>query len=113
MASKQRFACTSPGCNHKMTRNQLYGSNGRCIYCKVPLNHTSWMTGRQGSLQMLLEMDKATDDELAAVCKEAGIDVKEAITAAVAIKVQEWTAVPEEIEKRVKQDLMLAKLMRR
>lgn len=96
-----------------MTRNQLYGSNGKCIYCKVPLNHTSWMTGRQGSLQMLLEMDKSTDDELRKICQDAGIDPKEAIVAAVRIKVQEWASVPEEVAKRVKQDLMLAKLMRR
>lgn len=112
-SNNPRFACTNPGCNAKITRNQLYGSNGRCIYCKVHLTHTNWMTGRQGSLQMMLELDKATDDELLEVCKEAGIDVKDAIRAAIAIKVREWTAVPGDTDKRVKQDLMLAKLYRR
>lgn len=111
--AKTMFACTSPGCNHKMSRNQLYGSNGRCIYCKVELNHKSWMTNRHGSIQLLLGMDPDDDKDLKRVCQEAGIEVKDAINAAMAIKLKEWLSNPEEIENRVKQDLMLAKLYRR
>lgn len=71
------------------------------------------MTNREGTIQKLLDLDLNTDNELKHACASAGVDIKEAIKAAIALKLEEWLADPEEIEKRVKQDLMLAKLYRR
>lgn len=113
MASNPLFACTSPTCNAKITRNQLYGSNGHCIHCKVKLNHTSWMTGRQGNLSTLIGIGVDNDADLRKVCQAAGINIEDALRVAIELKLKEWLEDPEQTDKRVKQDLMLAKLMRR
>jgi len=107
------FGCTSPTCNAKMTRNQLYGSNGKCIHCKTTLTHTSWLSGRDRDVTVMVGLNQQDTKDLKKLCKEAEIDVKDAVTAAVALKLKEWLEDPEQVVKRVKQDLMLEKLMRR
>lgn len=109
--SNPRYSCSSPTCNAKITRNQLRGSNGICIYCKTPMKHTSWMGGQQATLGQLLTIPKSEEAELKTLAETVGLETKDLISAAIVLKLKEWLAA-ENVEKAVKQDLMLEKLSR-
>ena len=61
----------------------------------------------------VLSLPREDDDALKAIALAHGLDVKELIVTAIEAKVAYWLEDAEQVEKRVKQDLMLAKLMRR
>lgn len=110
-SSNPRYECSSPTCNAKITRNQLRGSNGICIYCKTPMKHTNWMGGQQATLGQLLTIPKTLDTELRELAKLAGVEPKDLIATAIILKLCEWNSA-ENVEKAVMQDLLLDKLSR-
>jgi hypothetical protein len=75
------------------------------------MHHKSWIGGSP-SLGQTLTIPKTDDDVLKQVSRDTGLAVKDIISLAVSSKVQEWTGAGD-VEKAMKQDLMLAKLMRR
>jgi len=76
------------------------------------MDHTAWMGGQQATLGQLLTIPKADDEDLTKLAEELGVQPADLISAAIQIKLREWQNV-EDIEKAIKQDLMLTKLYRR
>jgi len=70
------------------------------------------MGGQQATLGQLLTIPKTDDEDLAKLAEDLGVRPADLISAAIQIKLREWSEA-EDIEKAVKQDLMLAKLYRR
>lgn len=111
--SNPRYDCSNPNCKARNTRNQLRGSNGICIHCKTPMNHTSWMGGQMATLAQLLTIPKEDEKELDMVAEKAGCKPADLILAAISEKLRCWLSDPDNVEAAAKQDLMLAKLYRR
>ena len=111
-SSNPRYECSSPTCNAKITRNQLKGSNGICIYCKTPMKHSSWMGGQQGTLSQLLTIPRQDEIKIKAISDSTGMSKAEIMSAAIQIQLNQWDLGEVDIEKTIKDGLMLAKLYR-
>jgi len=70
------------------------------------------MGGIAPTLGMAIGLPKELDEEIKELAGSIDMEPKQVIAAAIALKVKEWLEA-EDVEKAIKQDLMLEKLYRR
>ena len=105
-----RYDCS--GCKVRNTRNQLKLSNGICTHCKTPMPNAAWMGGQQGTLSQLLAIPRQDEDKIKAISDSTGMSTADIMSAAIQIQLNAWDLGEVDIEKTIKDGLMLAKLYR-
>ena len=74
---------------------------------------SKWLGDQRASLCQTLMIPKEDEYDINTISRDTGLSVTEILGAAIQTSLQKWLLDPENIEKNIRQDLMLAKLYRR